>query len=232
MIEDIRNFFEILVGRPKPRGLDAIRPVTIRDGKLLCDALRLRHDVFCDELKWVNPTGPCQELDIFDECSTNLGLVEGEELRAYLRLTRGPGPFMIDVFFPHLLESPLPRSPRVAELSRLCVDGSFRKERIPTRIGALPLSMFLYREAFRWSRSVGVDVLCFVTTSRIARLLSMQGLTIESIASCGVGIDNQVLSTLDWNRFLDLGKPCLVDWFSEAPGSRAARRPRPLALGS
>lgn len=232
MIEDIRNFFEILVGRPRLRGRDAIQPVTILDGKLLSAALRLRHDVFCDELKWVNPTGPCEELDVFDGCSTNLGLTEGGELRAYLRLTRGPGPFMIDVFFPHLLESPLPRSPRVAELSRLCVDGSFRKRRIPTEIGALPLSMFLYREAFRWSRSVGVNVLYFVTTSRIARLLAMQGLTIESIASCGQGVDNQVLSYLDWDRFLEFGNPALVDWFSEASGSRAARRPRPLALGS
>lgn len=232
MMRDIRSFIEILIRRPRRPGNHAIQPVAIHDGKLLSAALRLRHDVFCDELKWVNPTGPCQELDVFDECSTNLGLVEGEELRAYLRLTRGPGPFMIDVFFPHLLETPLPRSPRVAELSRLCIHGSFRKLRIPTRIGALPLSMFLYREAFRWSRAVGVDVLYFVTTSRIARLLSMQGLTIESVASCGEGIDNQVLSTLDWNRFLDLGKPCLVDWFSEASGSRAARRPRPLVLGS
>lgn len=210
-------------------------PARFEDGFLLDSALRLRCGVFCDELGWVEPTSPRREYDVFDGSSVNLGLVCQGEVAAYLRLTPGPGPFMIDTFFSHLLADGirLERSERVAELSRLCVHRGHRSARFESPRGPAPLSLMLYREAYRWCQEEGVETLYFVTTPRVARLVSLQCFPIRPLARFDDGREGQVLAALDWADFHRKAPAAIRDWFrKDGEADSVARRMPRLGLCS
>jgi N-acyl-L-homoserine lactone synthetase len=219
----------IQTSSPDPVASD-YSPARFDDGILLDSALRLRCDVFCEELGWVEPTSADREYDVFDGSSVNLGLVCQGEVAAYLRLTPGPGPFMIDTFFSHLLADGirLERSDRVAELSRLCVHRDHRSARFESPRGAAPLSLMLYREAYRWCQEEGVERLYFVTTPRVARLVSLQYFPIRALARFDDGREGQVLAALDWADFHRKAPAPMREWFRRGGEAASTAAPKPL----
>ena len=202
---------------PLPGGLD-FRWADL--GELDPAASRLRHQVFVNELSWISDSGGETDRDEIDERSVGFSLWDAGELVAYLRLTPAPGPFMIDRFFPHLcLRTGVPRGSDVAEISRLCVARDRRDYRVPTPVGDVSQSLLLYRELFAWCRLRKVRYLYFVTTTRVSRLLRLQGFPLSVLERFGEGrVDDQNLCLLDWNLFASksfgLGA-VLANWFRQ-----------------
>lgn len=183
--------------------------------------LQLRHQVFCEELGWLPTVGTELEIDEFDvECDSVVAW-QGEDVLGMLRLVRGPGPYMIDRYFSHHLESApdIGRGSDVAEISRLCVRKDVRQNLFPSSNGPMPISLHLYRGTYAWARRNGVRFHYCITTPAVARLLTRQGIPLRAISRSQASEDrcDQVLSILDWREFEGQRRfSDLVEWFKSA----------------
>ncbi len=85
----------------------------IKDEKEIALAHRIRHEIFVDELGWVENdcrtplANEMQEIDHFDQHSEFLGVFHGNELVSHTRITKDTAPWMLDSVFRHLLATPI-----------------------------------------------------------------------------------------------------------------------------
>lgn len=193
-----------------------IRLGKIRGERLLESSCRLRHSVFCSELGWLPESIDGLESDFLDPSCEHIAAWYGTEVVAYLRLTKGPGPYLVDRSFRCHLEdgAPLRRGPDAAEISRLCIQSDFRKVPFASPMGGVPLSQWLFRETYRWCLEEGVRHTLFVTTPVVARLLRLRGFPLVERSSRSDPNGVHVLAELDWREFERQaeGGP-LLDWF-------------------
>lgn len=205
---------------PSPTGdpaLESIRIGVLDSVDLKHSASQLRHNVFREELAWLSPTENGLDQDILDDFSVGISACRGDEVLSFLRLTPWARPWMVDIFFPYLLDHgiELPRSSDSAEISRLCIRDTERDARYKTPFGTAGISLFMYRELFQVCSVLGVRHLYFVTSTRVARLIGLQGFPLRCLATHGNRRnDNQVLCHLDWQLFLhQSNRDELVRWF-------------------
>lgn len=179
-------------------------------------ALRLRHAVFCDELKWVPPSPDGLETDAYDRYSDLIGVYDaGRTLIGHIRLTPYPYPFMVEKEFASLLPEgrQLKKAPDVFEVTRLCVKKDHR-----SASGAI-VSRTLYKSAFQWSVSNGMRHSVIVVDYRCFRHLRLFGLTIDPIGEFKVMPDGvrAAACNIDWHKFdrvARLERPKFHEWMS------------------
>jgi N-acyl-L-homoserine lactone synthetase len=112
-------------------------------------AFRLRHDVFCDELKWVPPSPEQMEEDAYDAFAHPIGLFdERNQLVGHVRLIHAPDPFMIEKEFACLLskDKAFRKLPLMAESTRICVKKEFRTR----QVGSFSTAHLLYKAIYNW----------------------------------------------------------------------------------
>lgn len=180
---------------------------------------RLRHDVYCDELKWVPRSPDGMEKDFYDSFSECIGVYElpEQKLIGHIRLTASPNPFMIDKEFACLMPEGLHvrKGPDVSEVTRLCVE----KE---SRSGNLPISIpqMLYKGMYQWCLFNGTRFLMMVVDHRCFRHLKSSGLIVEALGDFITMPDGvkAAVCRIDWRKFEEISsekKPEFLEWMSK-----------------
>jgi N-acyl-L-homoserine lactone synthetase len=199
-------------------------------------AYRLRHQVFCKELKWVPETEASLEIDAFDNDAVFLGVLnEYGQLMAFIRIIKPEKRFMLEEVFSFLVspEHKIRKESDTAELSRLCVIPEARNHITQSNFNTGMISMLLYKGVYQWCWNSGIRYLYFEVDYKFYKLLYKQGITCEMIGPPNIMPDG-ILATaviLDWRKFEALNseeRPELLRWFSQGqstPLVRQLRRP-------
>lgn len=182
------------------------------------EAYRLRHDVFCDELKWVPPSPGGLEIDAYDSFSDLIGVFDSAgTLVGHIRLTPAPHPFMAEKEFACILPEgvEIAKGPRTSEVTRLCVRRESRSNQGPVSIPSM-----LYKGMYQWSLSMGMRVLVIVVDKRCFRHLKATGLTVDPLGPFFTMPDgvNAAVCTINWEKFEAVSrekKPDYLEWMSE-----------------
>ncbi len=185
-------------------------------------AYKLRHDVFCDELKWVPPVPDRREADDYDKgfFSHYIGVFDGRyNILGHARLIPAPHPFMVEKEFLNLM----PASARVrkdtdnAEVTRLCVKKEDRSSRLLTNV-----SYLIYKGIYQWSLANNIRHLIMVVEQKYYRLLRLNSFPVKAIndfLTMPDGVKASVI-TLDWRAFEEYAakrKPEFLGWMSTLP---------------
>jgi N-acyl-L-homoserine lactone synthetase len=149
---------------------------------LLAEMYRLRRRVFRDRLDWSVSVSGDLELDVFDALNpTYLIAVDQDTVIGCVRLLPTTGPTMLADTFPMLLDGqPLPRSDRILESSRFCVD-----TQLSGGIGNSGLNrgtFVLFAAMIESLRAKNADSIVTVTDARMERILRRAGWPLERIA--------------------------------------------------
>lgn len=181
------------------------------------EAYRLRHDVFCDELKWVPPSRNGLEIDPYDRFSDLVGVFDSEQtLIGHIRLTPSPNPFMVEKEFACILPEDVKfaKGPRTAEVTRLCVRKENRSSKLPVSIPNM-----LYKGMYQWSIAMGMRVLVIVVDNRCFRHLRSIGLTVDPLGPFYTMPDGvkAAVCTINWDKFERVSaeqRPGFFEWMS------------------
>lgn len=163
-------------------------------------AYRLRYDIFCRELKWVNARNDGREIDAYDNHSISLGVFTGEEeLIGFVRLIYSDMPMMIEREFLELV-SPfhhIRKERDTVEVTRLAIKQSMRKQ------SKRKTAMALYKGIYLWSIMNGVRYLYLVVERKKFRMFKIIGFPCRRIGPIKVlqgGVES-VAAIMDWREF-------------------------------
>lgn len=151
---------------------------------LLTEMYRLRRRVFKDRLDWAVSVSGDLELDVYDALNpTYLLVMSGEgNLVGGVRLLPTTGPTMLADTFPVLLGGqPAPRSEKILESSRFCVDTKLASELAEN--GLNRATFILFAAMIEGARAVNAESIVTVTDMRMERILRRAGWPLERIAS-------------------------------------------------
>src|SRR5215813_4347203 len=150
---------------------------------LLAAMFRLRRRVFKERLDWTVSVSGDLELDIYDALNpTYLVMVSGDrEVVGCVRLLPTTGPTMLADTFPQLLtgERP-PRSNRIFESSRFCVDTALAAE--VSGSGLSRATFILFAAMIESLALLNADSIVTVTDTRMERILRRAGWPLERLA--------------------------------------------------
>jgi acyl homoserine lactone synthase len=138
---------------------------------LLMGMHRLRRKVFKDRLDWSVSTTGDLEIDQYDTVDASyLVIVDNGDVLGCVRLLPTTGPNMLADTFPELLDgTTAPRSDKIAESSRFCVDTELSD---PTNDGGLRRATLMLLAAMReWGEARGLASIATVTDLRMERIL-------------------------------------------------------------
>ncbi|HEX7914087.1 MAG TPA: acyl-homoserine-lactone synthase [Paraburkholderia sp.] len=138
---------------------------------LLMGMHRLRRKVFKDRLDWSVSTTGDLEIDRYDTLDASyLVIVDHGDVLGCVRLLPTTGPNMLADTFPELLDgTTAPRSDKIAESSRFCVDTELSDA---TSDGGLRRATLLLLAAMRdWGEARGLAFIATVTDLRMERIL-------------------------------------------------------------
>ncbi|UWU80536.1 GNAT family N-acetyltransferase [Bradyrhizobium huanghuaihaiense] len=156
---------------------------------LLADMYRLRRQIFKDRLDWSVAVSGDMEVDLFDALSPTylLVLTDDGAVVGSVRLLRTVGPNMLADTFPFLLgDSPVPRSEKVLESSRFCVDTHRASQLAGNGINRATIMMFA--AMIEYLKATNADSIVTVTDVRMERILRRAGWPLERLgAPCRVG---------------------------------------------
>ncbi|MGH6709266.1 MAG: acyl-homoserine-lactone synthase [Bradyrhizobium sp.] len=149
---------------------------------LLAEMYRLRRRVFKDRLDWSVSVSGDLELDVYDALDpTYLVVMNGADLIGCVRLLPTTGPTMLADTFPVLLgETTSPRSDRILESSRFCVDTA--RAAAVAENGLNRATFVLFAAMIESLRAAGADSIVTVTDTRMERILRRAGWPLERIA--------------------------------------------------
>lgn len=181
-------------------------------------AFRLRHDVFCDELKWVPPSQDRMEEDAYDAFAHPIGLFdETKTLVGHVRLIHAPDPFMIEKEFACLLngDKAFSKLPNMAESTRICVKKEFRTR----QVGSLSIAHLLYKAIYNWCLLNDARFFVTIIEKRYYRYLKIffPFEPLGRFLPLGDGVLSGVVF-MDWRNFeLQAGekKPDFLEWMSK-----------------
>lgn len=150
---------------------------------LLTEMYRLRRRVFKDRLDWAVSVSGDLELDVYDALNPTYLLVMSDEgnLVGGVRLLPTTGPTMLADTFPALLGGQAaPRSEKVLESSRFCVDTKCASELAEN--GLNRATFILFAAMIEGVRAVNAESIVTVTDTRMERILRRAGWPLERIA--------------------------------------------------
>lgn len=191
------------------------------------EALRLRHDVFREELKWVPPSPDGLDLDEYDPYSRSIGIFdERQGLVGHVRLIHAPDPFMIEKDFSKLLpaDGAFRKRHGMAESTRICI----RKDARAEAHMSMTLAHLLYKAMYHWSRRNGITKLITIVEKRYYLLLKRSRFPFRPVgefAMMGEGVLSGIIE-LDWSEFdsvISSLRPEFFDWFVRIPDLDPAR---------
>lgn len=180
-------------------------------------ALRLRHDVFRDELKWVPPSPDGLDRDAYDDFAEAIGVFDtaSGELVGHVRLIRAPMPYMIEKEFACLLpEKGFSKVRGMTESTRICV----RKDRRKDTVGSLSLAHLLYKAIYHWSLKNDSRYLITIIEQRYFFYLKryFPFMPIADFKPLGEGVMSGI-ALLDWRAFEETAKakrPAFFGWMA------------------
>jgi N-acyl-L-homoserine lactone synthetase len=192
---------------------------------------RLRHEIFCNELKWVLHSENGLESDEYDNCAVFFGVFDkNDTLLAFLRLILPGRQFMMEKEFRSLVHQDhiIRKLPDTAEISRLCVAPDARTNG-GGNFGVHRLSLVLFTAVYQWCLANGIRYLYAVTELKIYRLYCIKGFPYKLIGGPenmpdGVTI---VAVMMDWDEFEQsnaVSRPELAAWFRQGPGCLLPRQ--------
>jgi acyl homoserine lactone synthase len=150
---------------------------------LLTEMYRLRRRVFKDRLDWAVSVSGDLELDVYDALNpTYLLVMSGEgDLVGSVRLLPTAGPTMLGDTFPALLGGQAaPRSEKILESSRFCVDTKLASELAEN--GLNRVTFILFAAMIEGARAVNAESIVTVTDVRMERILRRADWPLERIA--------------------------------------------------
>jgi N-acyl-L-homoserine lactone synthetase len=149
---------------------------------LLSEMYRLLRRIFKDRLDWSVSVSGDLELDVFDALNpTYLIAVSHDTVTGCVRLLPTTGPTMLADTFPMLLDGqPAPRSDRILESSRFCVDTQLAAGSGNNRLNRG--TFILFAAMIESLRAVAADSIVTVTDTRMERILRRAGWPLERIA--------------------------------------------------
>lgn len=144
---------------------------TMSEHRDLCRSMfRDRKTIFVDYLKWDLTCVGDEERDSFDNASARYLVFSDQGGTRHLgsvRLLPTIGSHLLGDVFPHLCEKPVPRSPKILEITRLCQNPHIRGEESRAIRNALACALVEYALARGITGYTGVTPLDF-----LARLLA------------------------------------------------------------
>lgn len=189
----------------------------------MVSAYRLRHQVFCEELRWVPWSDDGLERDVYDAHAEHFGVYKQGSVLSYLRLVSPNYRYMLEKEFSSLVgpDHAIRKNSDTREVSRLCVRSNERSTKIKTEIGSVGVSMLLYRSVYQWCVAREVRYLYLVVEYKVLRLLKIFGFPCELIGEPTRMPDGVVAAAaiMDWRDFEEKNlwkRPELVHWFSRS----------------
>lgn len=183
-------------------------------------ALKLRHDVFRDELRWVPPSPDGLDRDAYDEFAEGIGVFEHSgELVGHVRLIRAPLPYMIEKEFSCLLpKEGFSKMAGMSESTRICV----RKDRRKDTVAQLSLAHLLYKAIYHWSLKNDSRYLVTIIEQRYFIYLKrfFPFAPLADFKPLGEGVMSGI-ALLDWREFEKAAaakRPGFLDWMSNPGG--------------
>ncbi|MBZ9726324.1 GNAT family N-acetyltransferase [Mesorhizobium sp. CO1-1-11] len=144
---------------------------------------RLRYRVFRDRLNWDVSVSDDMEIDAYDALKPTyiLAIDDGRSVVGCARLLPTIGPTMLANTFPALLgPHPAPRSEKIFESSRFCVDTSLADGVAAT--GLRDATFSLLAGILEWGLSKSQEAVVTVTDVRFERILRRAGWPLERFA--------------------------------------------------
>ncbi|TAN61616.1 GNAT family N-acetyltransferase [bacterium] len=178
-------------------------------------ALRLRHDVFVDELRWVPPVSSGLEIDAYDSFAHPIGIFDNNNrLVGHVRLICSPNPFMIEKEFACLLpkDGVFIKTPSLAESTRICVSREVRNNQVMS----MTLGHLLYKAIYHWCKLNKIARLVTIVEKRYYVLLKRSKFPFEAVGDfslLGEGILSGII-VLDWGRVEDELSKIRPDFFN------------------
>lgn len=151
---------------------------------LLAAMFRLRRRVFKERLDWTVSVSGDLELDVYDALNpTYLVMVAGKrEVVGCVRLLPTTGPTMLADTFPQLLAGrEPPRSSRILESSRFCIDTTLATEDAGN--GLNRATFVLFAAMIESLALLDADSIVTVTDTRMERILRRAGWPLERLAA-------------------------------------------------
>lgn len=151
--------------------------------KILADMHRLRYRTFRDRLNWDVSVSGDLEIDAYDALKPTyiIAVDDDGSVLGSARMLPTTGPTMLANTFPVLLGShPVPRSQRVFESSRFCVDTG-ATDRI-TVAGLRDVTFNLLAGILEWGLSQDQEAVITVTDVRFERILNRAGWPLKRFA--------------------------------------------------
>jgi N-acyl-L-homoserine lactone synthetase len=190
-------------------------------------AYRLRHRIFCDELKWVLHSANDMESDEYDSNAVFFGVFdEDHNLVSFLRLIMPDRQFMIEKEFLSLVDSGhrIRKEPDTAEISRLCVAPEARNNHELGNFDVHKISLILFKGVYHWCLLNKMQYLYAVTELKIFRLYCLKGFPYRMIGRPtkmpdGVTVVAVVLDWDEFERLNEVSRPELLGWLRKDQGS-------------
>jgi acyl homoserine lactone synthase len=184
---------------------------------------RLRHQVFAQELGWVEGNEQGLETDEYDEGAISFGVFDRDEnLKACLRVITSDHSFMLENEFPFLLSplSQVRKAQDTVEISRLCVALDARSETFSGNFGVHTTSMLLYKGVYRWCLKNRKQYIYLVVEQKVFRLLCAKGFPCKLVGEPKVMPDGvvAVAAILNWREFEQkdsVRRSNVLQWFSQ-----------------
>jgi N-acyl-L-homoserine lactone synthetase len=150
---------------------------------LIAGMHRLRYRVFRDRLNWDVSVSGDMEIDAYDALKPTyiMAVDDGKTVFGCARLLPTTGPTMLANTFPALLgTNPSPRSDKIFESSRFCVDTSSADSVSAT--GLRDVTFTLLAGILEWGLSKDQEAVVTVTDVRFERILRRAGWPLERFA--------------------------------------------------
>ncbi|HUJ16667.1 MAG TPA: acyl-homoserine-lactone synthase [Nitrospirota bacterium] len=194
---------------------------TLIEEKDKAQAYRLRHRIFCDELKWVLHSTDAMESDEYDRNAVFFGVFDaGNRLVSFLRLIMPGRQFMMEKEFLSLVgpEHRIRKEMDTAEISRLCVAPEARHNHLAGNFDVHRISLILFKGVYQWCVLNRIQYLYAVTELKVYRLYCLKGFPYQLIGRPATMPDGVtvVAVMLDWHEFETMNavkRPDLFDWF-------------------
>ncbi|MEW6618379.1 MAG: acyl-homoserine-lactone synthase [bacterium] len=218
--------------------MDINPPISFQEGPLIVKEIRnweeklcvyrLRHKVFCEELKWVPCTKDKLEIDEYDQKSVLFGVFDtttlkpNKKLLACLRLILPESDFMLEREFSCLIEPGyhIRKENDTVEISRLSVAPEARGKILSHNFNFYYVSFLLYKGIYLWSIIHNIKYFYIVVELKFYRLLRIMGFSCRAIGKPEVMEDRviaiaAILSRRDFEVLNESRNPAMIRWFSQ-----------------